>query len=145
MSMKGLIAVGLFAAMQIGMACEVNLQEGFGEWKHQGQSGFQATASVRTAQSAASDQTPALSAVLAEAKNLLWQKMPSALKGNPQGVSGVVVLHHCIRDQKAWAQVWVSAESAKAAMSLKQLLQQSLQQHPTPQTSTGSGNSTPIQ
>lgn len=143
--MKGLIALGLFATLQIGMACEVNLQEGFGEWKHQGQSGFQATASVRTAQSAASDQTPALSAVLAEAKNLLWQKMPSALKVHPQGLSGVVVLHQCIREQRAWAQVWVSAESASGAKSLKQMLQQSLQQHPTPQTSTGSTNSTPMQ
>jgi hypothetical protein len=143
--MKGLIALGLFTTLQIGMACEANLQEGYGEWKHLGQSGFQATASIRTAQSAASNQTPALSAVLAEAKILLLKKIPSALKVHPQGLSGVVVLNQCIRDQRAWAQVWVSAESATAAMSLKQMLQQSLQEHPTPQTSTGSASSTPMQ
>jgi len=142
---KGLIALGLFTTLQIGMACEVNLQEGFGEWKHQGQSGFQATASIRTAQSGASGQPPALSAVLAEAKTRLLEKIPSALKVHPQSLSGAVVLHHCIRDQRAWAQVWVSAESATGAMSLKQMLQQSLQENPTPQTSTGSASSTPMQ
>ena len=115
------------------MACEPDLQEGFGEWKHQNQSGFQATAFVRTALSPGVDSSASLAAALVEAKNLLLKKVPSTLKSNAKAMAGIVVLQQCIRDQKAWAQVWVGQDSAQGAMTLKQLMQQSLQQNPTPQ------------